>query len=107
MRAATRQAVDDAAAESVFVLRQIARGDDTKLRVQAAKSLIYQRIELTRMELQAAAQLPPPPPSDAQLIAEFVRGHSREQLIQLAANLLNGPVPRCLSLQPDEPAGGS
>ncbi len=107
MRAAGRRVIDDAAAESVFILRQLVRTGNDKLRQQAAWRLIYQRLELSKIELRAAALAAPPPPSDAQLIAAFVEAHPRDQLIRLAANLLNARVPQRLAVQGDEAAGGS
>ena len=109
MRAAGRQVIDDAASESVLVLRQLVRSPSDKVRQTAAWRLIYQRLELCKIELQAAlaaAFATPHPPSDAYLIAAFVEAHPRDQLIRLAANLLKAPVPQCLDVQPDEAAGG-
>jgi hypothetical protein len=98
VRAAQRRVIDDAADEAVCVLRQLIRTDDPKIRHQAAWHLIYQRLELTKAELAAAAHADPPPPSDAQLIADFVEAHPRDQLIKLAANLLDAPLSERLAL---------
>jgi hypothetical protein len=105
MRAADRRVIDDAAAEAVGVLRQLIRSGDDKLRQAAAWRLIYQRLEVAKLEVKAAAHAPPPPPSDAQRIAQFVEAQPREQLIRLAANLLNARVPKRLDVRGDEAAG--
>ena len=107
MRVAHRNVIDDAAAEGVLMLRQLVRAQDDKLRRQAAWHLVYQRLELSKLELRAAVLAAPPPPSDAQLIAAFVEAHPRDQLIRLAANLLNARVPQCVVVPPAEAAGGS
>ena len=59
----------------------------SKVRQTAAWHLIYQRLEVFKLEAQVAARLPPPPPSDAQLIADFVAAHTPEQLKRLAIKL--------------------
>jgi hypothetical protein len=96
MRVAARRAVDDAAAESVFVLRQLVRDKNKKLSLKAAWYLLHQRLEQNRIELQAAALLPPPPPSEAQLIADLMDAHPPEQLLRFAANVLNSPASKRL-----------
>jgi hypothetical protein len=110
MRVASRQVIDDAASESVLVLRQLVRSPSEKIRQTAAWRLIFQRLELCKIELHAAmaaALATPHPPSDAQLVAAFVEAHPREQLIRLAANLLNARVPQCLAVPRDEATGGN
>ena len=110
MRAASRQVIDDAASESVLVLRQLVRSSSDKVRQTAAWRLVYQRLELCKIELQAAvaaACATPPPPSEAQLIADFVEAHPRDQLIRFAANLLQARVPQCLDIPGDKAAGGN
>jgi hypothetical protein len=106
-RAADRRVIDAAAAEGVCVLRQLIRSLDNKIKLKAAWHLIYQRLELAKIELQAATALAAPPaPSDAQLIAAFVEAQPRDQLIKLAANLLNARVPKRITVSGDEAAGG-
>jgi hypothetical protein len=98
LRAAARRTVDDAAAEGTFVLRDLVRAAEHDVRLKAAWHLIYQRLEVARLEALAAAHAPPPPPSDAQLIAQFVEGQSHDQLIRLATHLLSAPLPERLAL---------
>ena len=105
IRAATRRVIDDAATESVFVLRELIRALDTKTRLKAAWYLVQQRLEVSKLEVQAAALAAPPPPSDAQLIAAFVEAQPREQLIKLAANLLNVRVPERVTVSRAEATG--
>ena len=110
LRAAARRTIDDAAAEGTLMLRNLVRVADDDLRLKAAWRLIYQRLQIAKLEVQAAALAPPPPPSEAQLIAQFVEGQSREQLIALATNLaaslLNPRVPQRLAVQADAAPGG-
>jgi hypothetical protein len=103
--AAARRVIEDAAAEGVCTLRQLIRSADDKVRLQAAWHLVYVQLELAKLAQRAAAN--PPPPSDAQLIAAFVEAHPRDQLIRLAANLLNARVPQRLTLPADEATGGT
>ena len=108
MRVAHRQVIDDAADESVLVMRQLARSPVEKVRQKAAWHLIYQRLELCKIELQAAvaaACAMPRPPSEAQLIADLVEAHPHDQLLRFAANLLAAPVSRCLNVRSDEAVG--
>ena len=91
LRVAARRTIDDAAAEGTFVLRNLVRvGEDDEVRRKAAWHLIYQRLEVAKLEAQAAALAGPPPPSDAQRIADFVNAHTREQLVAHATNLAVG-----------------
>ncbi len=94
LRTAERTAIDSAAAESVLILRDLLRSEDDKVRVQAAWRLVYQRLEQHKIELKAAAQRPPEPPSDAHRLADFVRNHTHEQLCEIAVNVLRTRLPR-------------
>jgi hypothetical protein len=107
VRDAHRRVIDDSAAEAVCVLRELIRCGDPKIRHLAAWHLVYQRLEVSKLEVKAAALAPPPVPSEARRIAEFVEAQPREQLIKLAANLLNARVPKRLDLPGDgAPRGG-
>ena len=87
-----RRLVAEAGAESVLVLRTLLRSDDEKVRRDAARFLIYLRLELAKLD-QKAGQAPtsPAPTSDAARLVAFLEGHSDEQLARLAANLSPAP----------------
>jgi hypothetical protein len=89
MLLAQRRLIDDAAAEGICILRTLLMSPNPKIQQLAAWHLVFQRLELAKLELKAAALAPPQPPTQAQLITKFVEAHSREQLIQLATNLLD------------------
>ncbi|MCI0701424.1 MAG: hypothetical protein L0241_10120, partial [Planctomycetia bacterium] len=94
---------------SVLVLRQLVRSSSEKVRQTAAWHLIYQRLELCKIELHAtlaAAFATPQPPSDAHLIAALLEAHPRDQLLRFAANVLNAPVLQRLALQTAEAGRG-
>ena len=109
MRVANRQVIDDAAGESVLVLRQLVRSSSEKVRQTAAWHLIYQRLELCKIELHAAlaaAFATPQPPSDAHLIASLLEAHPHDQLFRHALNMLDAPVRQRLALQSEEAGRG-
>jgi hypothetical protein len=105
LRIAERATIDYAAAESLIVLQTLLRSKDDKIRALAAWRLMYQQLELHRLELKAAAQLAPEPPSDAHRIAEFVKAHTHEQLCKLAANVLRIRLPGSLGAPEVLPPG--
>ena len=57
LRAAGRVIVDDAANESVLILRQLLQCKDDKLRAEAAWRLIYQRLEQCKLEQKAGGAI--------------------------------------------------
>jgi hypothetical protein len=93
LRAAGRSVIEDAAAEAVHVLRDFLRSKVDKVRLEAAWRLIYQRLEQCRIEQAAGKAVEPDAPSDAHRIAEFVKGHTHEQLLELLANLFATRIP--------------
>jgi hypothetical protein len=110
MRFANRRVIDDAASESVLVLRELIHSASDKVRQTAAWRLIYQRLELCKIELHAAlaaAVTTPQPPSEAHLIAALVEAHPHDQLLRFAANMLKAPAVQRLVLQSNEAAGGN
>jgi hypothetical protein len=106
LREAERRAIDDAGAEGVCVLRELIRAGDPKVRQIAAWHLIYQRLEILKLELKAAAFAAAPPPEDAERIAQFARSHSNEQLIRIVTNLFQAGIPKCLVV-PAHPPGSA
>jgi hypothetical protein len=86
LHAAERRLVCEAGAESVLILRQLLRSADEKIRRDAARLLVNLRLELAKLDLQAAAHAAAAPTSDAaRLLAHLLETHSDEQLAQLVA----------------------
>jgi hypothetical protein len=104
MKAAGERVLVDAGAEGIFKLRALLRNVDDKLVMQAAKLLARERYELAKITARRAPAPPKPVPTEAQLIADFVEAHSKEQLIAIARNLLKGRVPLELCMPGDVPA---
>jgi hypothetical protein len=96
VRLAERRLLADAGAESILVLRQLLRSRDDKVRRDAAKFLIFLRLEQAKLDLKAEPA--PAEPTPDRLFAEFLEAHTDEQLEQLAASLRSTPLP---------PRGGS
>ena len=93
LRKAERTVIDSAAAESVLVLRELLRSVEEKVRVEAAWRLVFQRLELNKIEHKAKERLSQPePPTAAQLIAQFLEAHSHEHMAQLAESARRFPL---------------
>lgn len=106
LRDAERRLVSEAGAESVLVLRQLLRSDDEKVRRDAARFLIYLRLELAKLDQKAAADTSPAEPaSDAARLVAFLEGHSDEQVERLAAELHPAALPPHPGPAPDADDG--
>jgi hypothetical protein len=94
LRAAERRLVSEAGAESVLVLRTLLRSDDEKVRRDAARFLIYLRLELAKLDQKASGEPPTPQPtSDTARLVAFLEGHTDEQLDRLVSELHGAPRP--------------
>lgn len=85
LRDAERRLVGEAGAESVLVLRSLLRSDDEKVRRDAARFLLTLRLELAKLDARADA--PAPPASDAARLVAFLEGHTDDELERLVADL--------------------
>lgn len=91
--AAERRLVSEAGAESVLVLRALLRSEDEKVRRDSAKSLIYLRLELAKLDSHTSAASAPPPTSAALELAAFLEGHTDDELARIAADVPLGSAP--------------
>ena len=107
MTVAAVRVLEEAGAEGVFKLRSLIRYADPKIALEAAKRLAQSRFDLAKIAARRAPPPPKPVPTEAQMIADFVEAHSREQLIKLGVNLLKARGPECLQIPGDEPAGAA
>ena len=82
LRAAERQLVRDATAESVHTLRRQLRSDDEKTSREAAQKLIQFRVALGRRGKRAKAA-PTKPPSELMRTAAYLETLSDDQLTRL------------------------
>lgn len=99
---AERRLVSDAGAESVFILRQLLRSKDEKVRRDAARFLIYLRLELTKLDQKSPAVLSPPPlTSEAARLIAFLDGHSDDELSELVGTLF--PLPASTPVPTGQP----
>src|SRR6188472_3884495 len=78
LRASGRAIIDDAANESVYILRELLRSKDDKIRAVAAWRLIYQRLEQCKIEQKMGGKGAVEPRSDAYTFEEFKRETSHE-----------------------------
>lgn len=101
--AAERRLVSEAGAESVLVLRALLRSEDEKVRRDSAKSLIYLRLELAKLDSHTSAAPAPPHTSATLELAAFLEGHTDDELARLAANV--SPDPQSDSPGDDDRAG--
>jgi hypothetical protein len=102
-RDAERRLAAEAGSESVLVLRQLLRSKDEKVRRDAAKFLIYFRLELAKLDRKDPSDpTSPPPTSDAARLVAFLEGHTDDELARLAAHMFPAAAPAPL----EAPAGG-
>ena len=101
LHAAERRLVSEAGAESVLVLRQLLRSDDEKVRRDAARFLVYLRLELAKLDQKTPAPTSPPLTSDAARLVAFLEGHTDEELEQFIAER-ERPRPGRVHDQPDD-----
>ncbi|MBX9626822.1 MAG: hypothetical protein K2X82_23680 [Gemmataceae bacterium] len=94
MLAAERRQALDSGAEAVLVLRTLLRSADPKLQRDAAKLLLGFRVDLAKLDVKAkfAPQPPALTPEVTQVVA-FLKGHSDEQLAELAREFLPPALP--------------
>jgi hypothetical protein len=92
LHAAERRLVSEAGAESVLVLRQLLRSDDEKVRRDAARFLVYLRLELAKLDQKTPTPTSPHLTSDAARLVAFLEGHTDEQLEQFVAERRKPPA---------------
>ena len=93
MREAERRLASEAGAESILILRGLLRSEDEKVRRDAAKSLLYLRLELAKLDSHTSAASAPPPTSAALELAAFLEGHTDDELARIAADVPLGSAP--------------
>ena len=91
-----RLIVDDAANESVLILRKLLDCKDEKLRAEAAWRLIYQRLEQTRIEKKTSGAIEIVPRSDAYKFEAFMKETTHDERMQILASFFRGPMPLSL-----------
>ena len=96
LRASARLIVDDAANESVLILRKLLDCKDEKLRAEAAWRLIYQRLEQTRIEKKTSGAIEIVPRSDAYKFEAFMKETTHDERMQILASFFRGPMPLSL-----------
>ena len=87
---AERVVAREAGAEAVLVLRTLLRSDRETVRRAAAAGLIHVWLGLTRIDLQAGhLEVPPPPlPSRAYRVVQYLEGQSDDELASLVDAVL-------------------
>lgn len=98
LRASARLIVDDAANESVLILRKLLDCKDEKLRAESAWRLIYQRLEQCRIEQKTSGAAVVTPRSDAYKFEAFLKETTHDERMQILTSFFRGPLPRSLSL---------
>ena len=88
LQAAQQQAVVQAGNEAVGILRRLMSSKDERISHQAAWRLIHQRIEMARIAVKIAAQVPFLPSPDASRVELQSDGLTNEQRAQSIINVL-------------------
>jgi hypothetical protein len=96
LRASARLIVDDAANESVLILRKLLDCEDEKIRAEAAWRLIYQRLEQCKIEQKAGGAIAIAPRSDAYNFEQFMKETTHDERMQILASFFRGPMPLSL-----------
>ena len=74
--------------EAVAILRRLMSSKDERISHQAAWRLIYQRIEMARLAVKVAAQVPFLPSPAASRVEQNSKGLTNEQRAQSIINVL-------------------
>ena len=90
LQAAQQQAVVQAGNEAVGILRRLMSSKDERISQKAAWRLIHQRIEMARIAVKIAAQVPflPSPSPAASRVEPLSDGLTNEQRAQSIINVL-------------------
>jgi len=88
LQAAQQQAVVQSGNEAVAILRRQMNSKDDRVSHQAAWRLIYQRLEMARLAVKVAAQVPFLPLPAASRVEPNAKGLTNEQRAQSIINVL-------------------